>query len=95
MKFTPLRIALLTGAFALVPITTAAIAGNEENDEYAAIEEFVNAYQKVKANYVDKVDDKTLIKGAIDGMLSNLDPHSNYEDARDLTSLRKIGRAHV
>ena len=88
MKFTPLRIALLTGAFALVPITTAAIAGNEENDEYAAIEEFVNAYQKVKANYVDKVDDKTLIKGAIDGMLSNLDPHSNYEDARDLTSLR-------
>src|SRR5690606_17608161 len=32
-------------------------------------------------NYVENVDDKTLIDGAIAGMLSNLDPHSAYLNA--------------
>ena len=36
------------------------------------------------ANYVDKVDDHTLIKGAIDGMLAALDPHSSYAEASRL-----------
>ena len=36
----------------------------------------MSVYERVKANYVEKVDDKTLIKGAIDGMLAALDPHS-------------------
>ena len=35
----------------------------------------MSVFNRVKANYVDKVDDKTLIKGAIDGMLAALDPH--------------------
>ncbi|MGH6658543.1 MAG: S41 family peptidase, partial [Sphingomicrobium sp.] len=42
----------------------------------------------VKANYVDKVDDKTLIKGAIEGMLSSLDPHSSFAEASDFEQLK-------
>ena len=42
----------------------------------------MDVFNRVKAEYVDKVDDKTLIKGAIDGMLASLDPHSAYLDAR-------------
>src|SRR3546814_13537032 len=45
-------------------------------------------FNRVKANYVYKVTDEQLIKGAIDGMLASLDPHSSYEDALDFENLR-------
>jgi carboxyl-terminal processing protease len=37
-------------------------------------------YGRVKANYVEDIDDKRLIKEAINGMLNGLDPHSAYLD---------------
>jgi carboxyl-terminal processing protease len=48
----------------------------------------MSVYERVKANYVDQVDDHTLIKGAIDGMLSALDPHSSYVEASDFDQLK-------
>jgi carboxyl-terminal processing protease len=48
----------------------------------------MSVYERVKANYVDPVDDKTLIKGAIDGMLAALDPHSSYVEASDFDQLK-------
>jgi carboxyl-terminal processing protease len=42
---------------------------------------FTDVFAKIKTDYVEKVDDKTLLEYAISGMLSNLDPHSNYLDA--------------
>ncbi len=46
--------------------------------EYESLETFTNILAIVKKNYVDDVDGKDLIKGAIKGMLSSLDPHSAY-----------------
>lgn len=40
-----------------------------------------NVFAAIKNNYVEPVDDKTLISNAISGMVSNLDPHSAYLDA--------------
>ena len=40
-----------------------------------------NVFAAIKNNYVESVDDKTLIDNAISGMVSNLDPHSAYLDA--------------
>lgn len=82
-----LRSALLVGAVALVPAVTSAIAA-ADNETIREIDQFVNVFDRVRAEYVDKVDDKTLIKGAIDGMLASLDPHSSYLDARDFNNLR-------
>jgi carboxyl-terminal processing protease len=48
----------------------------------------MSVYERVKANYVDQVDDHTLIKGAIDGMLASLDPHSSYMEDSDFDSLK-------
>jgi len=48
----------------------------------------MDVFQRVKADYVDKADDEKLIKGAIDGMLASLDPHSSYLDTRDFQQLR-------
>jgi carboxyl-terminal processing protease len=77
----------LVGALALVPVTASSFAAADTTN-YQELEKFMSVYERVKANYVDKVDDKTLIKGAIDGMLSALDPHSSFAEASDFTTLR-------
>ncbi len=84
----PLTRALLTvSAIALVPATTAAIAAVDVNT-YRELDTFMAVFERVRADYVEKVDDKALIKGAIDGMLAALDPHSGYLDARDFTQMK-------
>lgn len=40
--------------------------------------QFVDAVEKVEANYVRPVERKELLESALNGMLQNLDPHSNY-----------------
>lgn len=45
------------------------------------IRQFTDVFGAVKANYVEPVDDKRLIKEAISGMLTGLDPHSAFLDA--------------
>src|SRR5687767_15953157 len=77
----------LVGALAMVPIATTAMAA-AESDTQKELETFFSVFERVRANYVDKVDDHTLIKGAIDGMLSALDPHSSYAEASDFQQLR-------
>jgi carboxyl-terminal processing protease len=47
-------------------------------------------YQLIKANYVDNVDDDKLVKGAINGMLESLDPHSSYLDGASLQRLETM-----
>src|SRR5690348_9267530 len=75
------------GALALVPVTASSFAAADTTN-YQELEKFMSVYERVKANYVDKVDDHTLIKGAIDGMLSALDPHSSYVEASDFDQLK-------
>jgi carboxyl-terminal processing protease len=51
------------------------------------IRNFSRVYEVVRQAYVEKVDNKTLMKAAITGMLSGLDPHSEYLDKDGLTQL--------
>lgn len=41
---------------------------------------FTDVFERIKQDYVEPVTDKTLIQNAIRGMLSGLDPHSDYLD---------------
>src|SRR5437868_8794581 len=77
----------LVGALALVPVTASSFAAADTTN-YQELEKFMSVYERVKANYVEPVDDHTLIKGAIDGMLSALDPHSSYVEASDFDQLK-------
>ena len=77
----------LVGALALVPVTASSFAA-ADTSSYEELETFMSVYERVKANYVRPVDDHTLIKGAIDGMLSALDPHSSYVEESDFETLR-------
>jgi carboxyl-terminal processing protease len=50
---------------------------------------FAEVMDRVKAAYVEPVDDKTLLENAIKGMLSNLDPHSAYLGPEDFQELQE------
>ncbi len=50
---------------------------------------FTDIFAKIKSDYVEKVDDKTLLNSAIHGMLSGLDPHSAYLEPEDYKQLRQ------
>ena len=54
------------------------------------IEQFVDVFNRIKEQYVDDVDDETLFKAAIKGMVSGLDPHSSFLTSDDFNEL-KIG----
>ena len=77
----------LVGALAFVPLASSSLAAADV-DTYKELETFMSVFERVRANYVDKVDDHVLIKGAIDGMLAALDPHSSYAEAADFTQLK-------
>ena len=90
MKFAELaRSAALVTALALIPATTAGLAQVEgrAGPEFSKV---FAVYQRIKASYVEEVDDQTLIDGMIDGMLAALDPHSAYLDGSDLQRLETM-----
>jgi len=50
---------------------------------------FVKAFNHIRSAYVEEVDDSTLLKNAVKGMLSELDPHSNYLEPRHFKDLQE------
>ncbi len=84
-----LRSAALVTAVALIPATTVTMAqvDGRAGPELAKV---FAVYQRIQANYVEEVDDETLVRGMIDGMLTALDPHSSYLDGSDLERLTNL-----
>jgi len=77
----------VVGALTLIPVTTSSLAAADA-DTMKELDTFMDVFNQVRATYVDPVDDHTLIKGAIDGMLAALDPHSSYMEGTDYSQLR-------
>lgn len=50
----------------------------DDNSHYTRIKTFTESLSLVKKNYVEEVEEKELVYGAIKGMLSSLDPHSSF-----------------
>src|SRR5207237_2026304 len=70
-------------AVALVALVWLASGGAQAvqgvaRESYDNLEVFTNILAIVQKNYVDSVSTKQLIEGAINGMLTSLDPHSAY-----------------
>ncbi len=53
---------------------------------------FVEVFERVSHDYVDEVEDKKLLEGAISGMLSSLDPHSAYLPPTDYKEMEEHTR---
>jgi carboxyl-terminal processing protease len=55
---------------------------------YRQLDLFGNAFEQVRANYVREVEDQELIDAAINGMVSSLDPHSSYMNAKEFADMQ-------
>jgi len=58
------------------------------SDTYRQLSLFGDVFERVRTNYVERVDDSKLIESAINGMLTGLDPHSSYMDAKSLQDMQ-------
>jgi carboxyl-terminal processing protease len=47
-------------------------------DTYSQLNLFGEVFERVRTDYVEKPEDTNLIEGAINGMVTSLDPHSRY-----------------
>lgn len=57
-------------------------------DTYKNLSLFGDVFDKVRADYVEKPDEQKLVESAINGMLTSLDPHSSYLDAKGFKDMR-------
>ena len=57
-------------------------------DTYRQLNLFGDVFERVRSDYVEKPDDSKLIESAISGMLTGLDPHSSYMDAKSFKDMQ-------
>ncbi len=79
----------LFGAGFIVGKSPAGVDGS-----YRELDAFVEVLGKIQRDYVDPVDTKKLVHGAIDGMMKDLDPFSQYMDKAEYADLRTVTTGH-
>lgn len=63
-------------------------ASAASSDTYRSLNLFGDVFEKVRTDYVEKPDDQKLAEAAINGMLTSLDPHSSYMDAKSFRDMQ-------
>jgi carboxyl-terminal processing protease len=58
------------------------------SDTYRNLNLFGDVFDRIRTDYVEKPDEAKLIEAAINGMLSSLDPHSSYMDAKSFEDMQ-------
>ena len=58
------------------------------NETYRQLNLFGDVFERIRAEYVDEVTDRKLIEAAINGMLTSLDPHSSFLNAKSFKDMR-------
>jgi carboxyl-terminal processing protease len=76
------------GTMAYIHQSAVAAAAAPAGGTYKMIELFGDVVDTVERQYVTPVNNKKLIQSAIDGMLTSLDPHSNYLDPEAYDGMR-------
>src|SRR5213596_974274 len=91
----PLLVCLVIGVFPDVFAQEAPPGKTEEDNGYAQISIFAKALELVRQDYVDgnKTSYHDLITAAMKGMLSSLDPHSQFMDPNDFRDMQDDTRS--
>ena len=87
--FMAAAVGTIAGAIATTQIAGPLVAQEATRNAsvYEQLDLFGDIFERIRAQYVEDVDEAALIEAAIDGMLTSLDPHSSYlspEDAADM-----------
>ena len=80
-------VAAFIGAF-LLAAPLHAVGQENSSETYRQLKLFGDVFERVRADYIEEVTDETLIEYAIKGMLSSLDPHSSYLDAKSYKDMQ-------
>ena len=78
--------AALGATTATIALQTTLLTGSParaaSSDTYRDLNLFGDVFEKIRTDYVEKPDEQKLVEAAINGMLTSLDPHSSYMDAK-------------
>jgi len=80
---------LFLALFLLIALPVQADENDLRDETYKNLEVFSNVLMMLQQHYVDTVDPQEIINGAINGMLSSLDPHSSYLGMDDFKELQE------
>ena len=72
--------------FNFLPYALAQDSGRAET--YRLLTLFGDVFERIRGEYVEPVNDRDLIENAINGMLTGLDPHSNYMNAKSFRDMQ-------
>ncbi|OKO68182.1 S41 family peptidase [Bradyrhizobium sp. NAS96.2] len=64
-------------------------AAAHSDNTYSQLNLFGEVFEKVKTDYVEKPEDSKLVEGAINGMISSLDPHSRYMNEKGWAEMQE------
>ena len=70
-----LLVSVVAGMALLFGVST---GKTDSKSTYESLTLFGDVFERIRSDYVEKVDDEKLIEAAINGMLNSLDPHSSY-----------------
>jgi carboxyl-terminal processing protease len=85
-----MRVRLLAACAAVCLVTVPFHAGAQTNtsETYRQLNLFGDVFERVRSDYVKEVGDEELIESAINGMLTSLDPHSSYLNAKSFRDMQ-------
>ncbi|MCH7958266.1 MAG: PDZ domain-containing protein, partial [Proteobacteria bacterium] len=75
-------------ALLVLPRADAAESSKNSPDTYRLLNLFGDVFERVRADYVEEASDQELIEAAITGMLTSLDPHSSYLNAKSFREMQ-------
>jgi len=70
------------------PIAHARAQDSNRAETYRLLTLFGDVFERIRAEYVEPVNDRELIENAINGMLTGLDPHSSYMNAKSFRDMQ-------
>jgi carboxyl-terminal processing protease len=77
-----MRALVVAASFAALILISQPAAAQGNSETYRQLNLFGDIFERIRADYVDDVSDEDLIESAINGMLTSLDPHSRYLNAK-------------
>ncbi len=81
---------ILAGAVVTTQVAGPLVAqeADRKSSVYEQLDLFGDIFERIRAQYVEDVDEAELIEAAINGMLTSLDPHSGFLTANDAADMR-------
>jgi len=74
------------GALTLAPHVVS--ADSKSSETYKQLDLFGTVFERVRADYVEPITDQQLVETALNGMLTSLDPHSNYMNEKSFRDMQ-------